>query len=107
MDHHKSEAHPASDGGLMGSVRTGTMSQTAYTVRRDDMRDHPTQLDAEREQGLDAALERMRAAFADVSEEQIERDVAEVIEGIRGVWPTVACRDPTRARRRGGRASRR
>jgi hypothetical protein len=47
------------------------------------MRDRATQLDAEREQRLDAALERMRAAFADVSEEQLERDVAAVIEGIR------------------------
>src|SRR5688500_5483725 len=40
-------------------------------------------LEAERATQLDAALERMRAAFADVSEEQLEHDVAEVIASVR------------------------
>lgn len=37
----------------------------------------------ERNEDLDSALERMRTAFADVPEEQLEQDVAEVIERIR------------------------
>lgn len=37
-------------------------------------------MDAERENELDQALARMRAAFADVPEEQLLQDVAEIIE---------------------------
>jgi hypothetical protein len=37
-------------------------------------------LDAERDRELDAALARMRAAFADVPEEQLMQDVADIIE---------------------------
>jgi hypothetical protein len=37
-------------------------------------------MDAEREKELDAALARMRAAFADLPEEQLMQDVAEIIE---------------------------
>ena len=37
-------------------------------------------MDAEREKELDEALARMRAAFADVSEEQLLEDVAEIVE---------------------------
>lgn len=37
-------------------------------------------VDAEREKQLDEALARMRAAFADLSEEQILDDVAQIVE---------------------------
>lgn len=37
-------------------------------------------MDAERERRLDEALDRMRAAFADVPEEQILEDVAQIVE---------------------------
>lgn len=37
-------------------------------------------MDNERERELDEALARMRAAFADVSEEQILEDVAQIVE---------------------------
>lgn len=37
-------------------------------------------MDAEREKQVDEALARMRAAFADVPEEQLMQDVAEIIE---------------------------
>ena len=42
-----------------------------------------TRMEAERSERLDAALERMRAAFADVPDEQLEQDVADVIERVR------------------------
>jgi hypothetical protein len=42
-----------------------------------------TRMEDERDERLDAALERMRAAFADVPDEQLEQDVAEVIERVR------------------------
>jgi hypothetical protein len=37
-------------------------------------------MDAEREKELDEALARMRAAFADIPEEQLLEDVAEIVE---------------------------
>jgi hypothetical protein len=37
-------------------------------------------MDASREQELDEALTRMRAALGDVSEEQLLEDVAEIVE---------------------------
>lgn len=37
-------------------------------------------MDSEREQQLEEALCRMRAAFADVPEEQILEDVAQIVE---------------------------
>jgi hypothetical protein len=39
-----------------------------------------TEMDAEREREFDEALARMRAAFADVPEEQLMQDVVEIIE---------------------------
>jgi hypothetical protein len=38
------------------------------------------EMEAEREQEFDKLLARMRAAFADVPEEQLMEDVAEIIE---------------------------
>ncbi len=46
-------------------------------------RERFTRMQTERQERLDAALERMRHAFADVSDEQLEQDVAEVIERVR------------------------
>ena len=37
-------------------------------------------MDAERKQQLDEALARMRAAFADLSEDEILEDVAQIVE---------------------------
>jgi hypothetical protein len=37
-------------------------------------------MDADRKRALDEALARMRAAFADVSEDQILEDVAQIVE---------------------------
>jgi hypothetical protein len=37
-------------------------------------------MDLEREKEFDALLDRMRAAFADVPEDQLMQDVAEIIE---------------------------
>ena len=54
----------------------------AAIVSADDLR-RLLQLDAEQSAELDRALDRMRAAFADVPEDQLERDVAEVIERVR------------------------
>lgn len=47
-------------------------------------------METERSERLDAALERMRAAFADVPDEQLEQDVAEVIERVRAEERTKA-----------------
>ena len=38
------------------------------------------EMDAERDKELDELFERMRAAFADVPEERLMEDVAEIIE---------------------------
>jgi prevent-host-death family protein len=60
--------------------RSGT--PVAAIVSAEDL-DRLAQFDAEQAERLDGALERMRAAFADVPEEQLERDVAEVVERVR------------------------
>jgi prevent-host-death family protein len=54
----------------------------AAIVSADDLA-RLTQLEQEREQRLDAALDRMRAAFKDAPEEQLQRDVAAVIDRVR------------------------
>jgi DNA-binding IscR family transcriptional regulator len=53
------------------------MSERRSTTR--EMQSSGTGPDDEREEQLDAALGRMRAAFADVPEEQLVQDVVEIV----------------------------